>query len=443
MIDAMPYEKLGAGNDGNIHQKLGIEPVYSEARMPKTSNEGTQLDVSEAVSVRRDFMPLQVRTVRAWNELEAIRPAWEKTMQAAQALTIFSTLEWLGAWWKAFAKDKELVAPVFSNSDGEIVGVVPLYIDLVETTFPFRVRRLRFVGDGSEDSDNLDLIIRAGYETSCSQAFLSWLGSNPDWDICELNTLPLDSAALPSLISDLMRRRWTFRRLESPRTTILLPDTWEIYLEQAISKKEKTKISYYTNRLPKHFQVSITKCDDVKDLPAALATLFGLHQKRWELKGGPGAFSSLERCELYYNMAPTFAERGWLEFWILKLDGKPAAVQFGFRYRNSVYSLQEGFDPAYSSERVGYVLRAHVLKTLIGQGVRQYDFLGGDEQSKVRWGAQIGSYTDIHFARPMRRGSIFLRIDQTTRALKRWFRTNLPAPVLRAIPKGKSSVTPF
>jgi CelD/BcsL family acetyltransferase involved in cellulose biosynthesis len=181
----------------------------------------------------------------------------------------------------------------------------------------------------------------------------------------------------------------------------------------------------------------------VKELPASLATLFGLHQKRWELKGGPGAFASVERCELYYNMAPSLMARGWLEFWILRLDGKPAAVQYGLRYGNAVYSLQEGFDPVYSSERVGYVLRAHVLKTLISQGVRQYDFLGGEEASKVRWGVQKRRYADIHFARPLTRGAIYLRVDQTTRALKSWFRTNLPVPVLRALRKRKSSATLF
>jgi len=388
-------------------------------------------------------MPLQVKTLRTWDQLEAIRPAWERILQGAEALTIFSTLEWLGAWWKAFAKDKELVAPVFVNSEDEIVGVVPLYADLVESALPFRVRRLRFVGDGSEDSDNLDLIIRAGYESSCVEAFLAWLGSNMDWDICELNTVPLDSVALPSLVSELKMRRRKFRRLESPRSTIALPETWESYLAQTISKKEKAKIAYYTNRLQKRFHVSITKCDNAEALPATLTTLFHLHQKRWQLKGGPGAFASAERCELYFNMAPTFAERGWLEFWTLQLDGKPAAVQYGFRYRNVVYSLQEGFDPAYSSERVGYVLRAHVLKALIGQGVRQYDFLGGDEASKVRWGAEKRNYADIHFARPLTRGVIYLRMDQALRALKSWCRTNLPAPVLTAIRKGRSSANPF
>jgi CelD/BcsL family acetyltransferase involved in cellulose biosynthesis len=387
----------------------------------------------------RDFMPLQVKTLRTWNELEAIRPAWESILQGAEALTIFSTLEWLGAWWKAFAKNKELVAPIFSNPDGEIVGVVPLYSDCVETALPLRVRRLRLVGDGSEDSDNLDLIVRGGYETACTQAFLSWLESNQHWDICELNTLPLDSASLPSLISGLKRRHWTVRRLERPRSRISLPDSWDSYLKQSLSKKEKTKIGYYTNRLMKRFRVSIAKCDDAQTLAASLATLFGLHQKRWQLKGRPGAFASVQRCELYYDMAASFVDRGWLEFWILRLEGEPVAAQYGFRYRDVVYSLQEGFNPEYSPDRVGYVLRAHVLKMLIGQGVRHYDFLGEEDPSKNRWGAEVGNYSDIHFARPLTRGAVYLKMDQTTRTVKNWFRTNLPASVLRAIRKVKTS----
>lgn len=419
---------------------LSREYCYSVTTlMPEISNEGIKSGGSEAASGRCDSMPLQVRTVCTWKELEAIRRSWEGILQGAAGLTIFSTLEWLGAWWKAFGKGKQLVAPVFSNSDDEIVGVVPLYTDSVEPGLPFRVRRLRFVGDGSEDSDNLDLIMRVGYETSCAQAFLSWLGSYSQWDICELNTLPLDSAALPTLISELKTRRWTHRRLERPRSTISLPDTWERYLQQTISRKEGTKIGYYSKRLQKRFQVSISKCDDAQELPALLAALFGLHQERWRLRGGPGAFASAGRREFYYNMAALFVERGWLEFWILQLDGKPVAAQYGFRYRNAVYSLQEGFDPAYSSDRVGYVLRAHVLKTLIGEGIRQYDFLGGEDPSKDRWGAQVGSYADIHFARPLTRGALYLRIDQTARSLKSWLRMNLPPALLRSLRKGKAT----
>ncbi len=379
--------------------------------------------------------------MRAWDELEAIRPAWERILQDAEALTIFSTLEWMGAWWKAFAKGKELLALVFSNSGDEVVGIVPLYADSFEPTLPFRVRRLRFVGDGSEDSDNLDLIIRRGYESSCTEALLSWLGSNTDWDICELNTLPLDSAAIPSLTSELKKHSWTMRRLERPRSRIPLPETWEDYLRQTVSKKEKTKIGYYTNRLRKHFKVLIARCENVQAIPEALEILFGLHQERWHSKGMPGAFASEQRRELYYGMAASFLQHGWLEFWIMQLDGKPVAAQYGFRYRSTVYSLQEGFDPSYSADRVGYVLRAHILKTLIGQGIRQYDFLGEVDPSKNRWGAEVGSYTDLHFARPLTRGAIYLRSDHATRAIKSWLKTNLPAPMIQALRKRKSSAS--
>jgi hypothetical protein len=36
VIDAMPYGKLGAGSDGNIHKRLGISPRYSEDRWIQT-----------------------------------------------------------------------------------------------------------------------------------------------------------------------------------------------------------------------------------------------------------------------------------------------------------------------------------------------------------------------------------------------------------------------
>jgi len=89
------------------------------------------------------------------------------------------------------------------------------------------------------------------------------------------------------------------------------------------------------------------------------------------------------------------------------------------------------------------VLRAHVLRVLIGQGVRQYDFLGGEDPSKDRWGAQVGSYADIHFARPLTQGALYLRMDQAVRDLKNWLRTNLPAALLRALRKSKASAAPL
>jgi hypothetical protein len=66
-------------------------------------------------------------------------------------------------------------------------------------------------------------------------------------------------------------------------------------------------------------------------------------------------------------------------------------------------------------------------------GVRRYDFLGGEDPSKDRWGAKVGNYVDIHFARPYTRGSVYLGFDQAARSAKVWLRSNLPTPALGAL----------
>ena len=128
-------------------------------------------------------------------------------------------------------------------------------------------------------------------------------------------------------------------------------------------------------------------------------------------------------------MGREFLRRGWLEFFLLDINGTPVAAQFGFRHDTTVFALQEGRDPAYSLDAVGYVLRAHALKEFIADGVRRYDFLAGDDEYKARWGTCVGKYLDIHFARPLTRGSVYLRSVHRGTAGKEWLRAKLPQTV--------------
>lgn len=371
---------------------------------------------------------IKVIKLTSWRELESLRIEWERILEKGAA-TIFSTPEWQGGWYKAFAKDKELCALAFLNPDNEVVGLAPLYTDWLETPLRLRLRRLRFVGDGSEDSDNLDLIIRPGWEAPCVKMLLAWLAAQSEWDLCELNTLPLSSISLALLLLHLRTPGWTCLELKRACSAISLPETWEGYLNQ-ISKKEKRKIHSFQTRIENNYAVAFHKCTNEQEIPACLEILFELHQKRWNLKGGPGTFSSPHRREFYREIAVSFLKRGWLGFWILRLNGKPVAAQFGFRYRETFYGLQEGFDPSYSADRVGYLLRAHVVKSLIAEGVRRYDFLAGKDPYKKRWGAEMGNYLDVHFARSFTKGGLYLGTSKLGHRMKEGVRSVLPASTL-------------
>jgi CelD/BcsL family acetyltransferase involved in cellulose biosynthesis len=375
---------------------------------------------------------LQVQKFTSWQECGALSRDWEQILRDTPGLTIFSTPEWLGSWWKAFGQSKPLVVLSISNDAGETIGLAPLYIDGSKGLNPTSVRRLRFVGDGSEDSDNLDLIFRSGHETACSEALLERLETESGWDVCELNTLGIDSNAAQAMLSSLKKRGWPTKQWTRASSAVPLPDNWEAYLKQ-LSREHSGGITRYTKRLGRHFDVRIFKCATEEQLQPALEVLFDLHQKRWQSQGEPGSFAGSERRQFYYEMSRGFLRQGWLELWVMELNGKPAAAQFAFRYGNTVYQLQEGLDPQHYSDRAGTVLRAHILKQLIAGGVRSYDFLGGADAHKLSWGAQPGTYMDICFAKPFSRGSLHLHMREKTRVAKDWLRPRMPAPVLQAL----------
>ena len=118
---------------------------------------------------------------------------------------------------------------------------------------------------------------------------------------------------------------------------------------------------------------------------------------------------------------------------MLELDSETVAAQFCFRRGQTVYLLQEGFNPNYAAEKVGYALRAHVLQQMIQAGVTRYDFLGGDDAYKLNFGARGGNYLHLHFAGPSLAGRIHVARRGRTLRAKSWLKSYLPESVLAAL----------
>jgi CelD/BcsL family acetyltransferase involved in cellulose biosynthesis len=371
---------------------------------------------------------VRIQPCRTWTELQAISADWNHLLQICPGASIFQTPEWLGPWWAAFGGEKELFALVFRSSEGEIVGIAPLYIDQ-KRFLGTPVQVLRMVGAGSGDSDALDFVTAPGYEESCARAFLSWLDENRSWDVCALETLP-ENSRVAQHISDLVQNRgWPIYSKAIPNFFIELPSSWSEYLG-TLEPGFQPLLTRYPKRLKSRYSVSIQKCEAEEELDAALQALFTLHQLRWAGRGIPGAFSLAERRDFYLRMTHSFFQRGWLEFWLLKLNQEIVATQFCFRYGNTVYLLQEGFHPQYTADKVGYALRAHVLQEMIRTGATRYDFLGGADAYKERFGARQGSYLTLRFAGKSWRGRLYLALQHRKQEVKQWLKRKLPTGIL-------------
>ena len=120
---------------------------------------------------------------------------------------------------------------------------------------------------------------------------------------------------------------------------------------------------------------------------------------RWTGRGEPGAFSSVERRDFYSRMARAFLRAGMAGVLAAEAgSGEIVAAQFCFRYGDAVY-LAAGRLPSTSTppDRVGYALRARVLEEMIRTGATRYDFLGGADAYKAKFGAREGSYLTLRF----------------------------------------------
>lgn len=380
---------------------------------------------------------LAISECREWTELERLRPEWNQLLRANPALGLFSTPEWLGPWWRAYGKNRQLLALVFSDTSGNVAAILPMYLEPVKL-FGLTIRRLRLVGDGSKDSDDLDFIIYPGYESAVVKAFFAWARTRR-FDVCELNCVSPRSVSVRLLEEAAAAANWTHTTALRPMVVVQLPNTWEMYLKR-LSSKERGKVGNRYRHVQNRYEVRFYRCEEIERLPCCLETLFRLHQKRWEARGERGSFGTAERRQFYYDMAVSLLRRGGLELWFMELNGEPVAAQIGLRYGDTVHSLQEGFDPAFASDSVGYVLRSHVLRHCIETGVRQYDFLAGDQDSKQRWGADAGSYTDFHFAPPGGMGSPYLVVSEKGRAAKDWLREHLPSHIFQKLLSLKTSL---
>jgi len=371
---------------------------------------------------------LEISIHEDWDAVEGNRSSWESILCANPILTIFATPEWVGSWWKAYGTGRQLVSLVLRDKTANVVGIIPLYRELMWQCVDHCWHGVRLVGDGSGDSDNLDFPLLRGYETVCANSIMAWLGQQSNWAVCRFNTLPQNSQAFGPILDEVCRRHWPHNVTAVPQWHIPLPRSWEEYLER-LSPEFRPLLTRYPNRLASRYNCEVVKCRTQGDLDQYLPVLFYLHQQRWQQAGKPGSFSSPERRAFYRHMSSAFLQRGWLEFWIMKLNSTPVAAQFCFQYRNSVYLLQEGFDPKFAKDKVGYALRAKMLQHFIQCGIERYDFLGGTQAHKLKFGAVKNSYQNLHFAKPRTLGGIAISLSGFNEQARAWLRNTIPSEV--------------
>lgn len=386
---------------------------------------------------------LHVERLDGWAASGGLEHLWNDLLADSASRTVFLTWEWLTSWWNAYGGSRQLMILTCLDRAGTLVGIAPLYCDRAPFIPGLSLRVLRFIGDGTHDSDNLDFIVRRGSEKSAIRAWSEWLDHHQrDWDLLELNSLPAESCLASLILEESRRRRWHVVSRETPRALLCLPRDGSAYLA-SLSESMRSTIRNRTRHLERNYRVRFVRCESAADLASALQHLFRLHGKRWEARGGGGAFGHSQRRAFLKEVTERLQVRSWLDFWSLEVDDQVVATELGFCYGDTRYFLQAGFDPDWYPKNVGVVLRARILRHLIDGGVRYYDFLDGGDDYKFRWGAERRSYLSLRCARACSRGGLFLRLGGLADSAKEALRRHTPASAWTVLRKAFRWVRPY
>jgi CelD/BcsL family acetyltransferase involved in cellulose biosynthesis len=354
-------------------------------------------------------------------------PEWGTLLEDAAEPSIFLSPEWIIVWQRHFGAGVEPFLLIARDPSGRLSGLAPLCRRRLRPAGLSGPHLLSFLSAEGVGSEYLGVLARPGSEAEFVRSVARELADQ--WTLADLRGLregTRSSELIPAAFGS--RAPGRIHRERHPCSVLRLPADYEEFLT-SLASKFRTTLRYRTNKLVKNFDVKLVRTLREEELDGQLARLFEMHQERWEAEGHSGSFYQPRKRSFYREISAAFLRHGWLRFYHLQVDGVIRASQFGFAYRGVLHSLQEAFDYRFRPPGVGgvgVVLRGMAIRESIAEGLTSYDFLGGDEEFKTRWGTTTHYVQRVRLGAPGPAGALAFLWAAGGRDARLWVRTHLP-----------------
>jgi CelD/BcsL family acetyltransferase involved in cellulose biosynthesis len=166
------------------------------------------------------------------------------------------------------------------------------------------------------------------------------------------------------------------------------------------------------------------------EMASYFALMLSIERQSWKCDEGSSLASRDWEVRLYDELLRRYAELGRVLGAVLFIDGVPAAHSMDLLQGERVYGLKTSFDPAFTARRPGVMLLVARLEHYFSRGVREFDFLGRDEEYKLQWSRQCRTHESLRLYAPTLAARA-LHLSPDLRRQVRAYRERLqqPAPV--------------
>jgi len=331
---------------------------------------------------------LHVEAITAYEQFLELEPLWNRLVHAAGIDHPFLEHVWVRTWWECFGSGSTLHILIVRAGD-EPIAIVPLILTEVRMR-GIPVKRLSFFHN--EHVPRAGLIV-ARRNREVYRAIWSYLVSHRSWDLLQFCQLPEGSDTLAEISEAAGRDGFpvgVWRSCESPYVPVRT--TWTEYFG-SLTAKHRANLRNRFKRLRALGPVEFEAVTSEVGLSDALSEGLDLEAAAW--KGAAGtAISCDPNVSKFYTLLGKRAERrGWLRLHFLEAGSRRIAFDYSLCYKNRLYLLKLGYDPAYAQYSPSNLLAQMALEASFERGEVEYDLLGDNLDWKRCW----TSHTRPHY----------------------------------------------
>lgn len=327
---------------------------------------------------------MEFKRYDTFEDLASQQKNWNHLLAQSASDVPFLTYQYLKTWWETrgggeWPEDSQLV--LVAAFEGEtLVGVAPLFHAENILGKP----ALMFLG-AIEVSDFLDFIV----EPENLQPFIAGLmdfllnEDLPNWELLDLYNILEGSPTLEAIKGEASKRGWTHKQVHlQPAPYIPLPGDFDDYLA-GIDKKQRHEIRRKLRNVEQglaegalYFTEDPEKLET--DVDAFLAMMAQDPNKR--------EFLTEPMRQHLHKTAQIAFEGGWLQMAFFTLDGDKAAANMSFNYNHRLWLYNSGWEWKYRDASPGWILVAYLIQWANENGIKEFDFMRGDEAYKYKFG---------------------------------------------------------
>lgn len=321
-----------------------------------------------------------------------LKDEWSALLQRSEINHIFMTPQFLAVWWQNLGHG-ELKIITFYDTQKRLIGIAPLFLDKDDKG----KKCLSAIGCTTV-TDYFDIVVDQAHKKEVYAAFVNVLKSNQiPWEALSLISIPNASPTLKVFVDLGKKAGWKIEQKQQDVCPIIaLSKSWEEYLVK-IGKKQRHEVRRKWERLERETHPKFRLIEAESETAKNIDEFIQLHQRSSIDKKN---FWDDKHIAFFHDFGIEAAKYKWLKLYFLEIDGEQVASMLVFDYDNQFFLYNSGFAAdKYKQFSVGNVLTSYTIKQAIELGKKRYDFLRGDEEYKLRFGAVPEPIFDLTISR--------------------------------------------